>query len=207
MVKKGLIKNIPDLYKLKEKDFLTLDKVKDKLATKFYYEIQKSKNVDLVTFCTALGLSGGAKTKCEKIIRSGFNTISKIKNLTVEELQTVESFAEKSASEIVKSINEKSQLIDSLLDVGFNIEIKETTLSNKLQGQKFCITGELSEKRNVIEERIRNHGGVIVSSVSKNTDYLLTNEVNSTSSKFKKAQELKIKIINENDFNELIAVL
>ena len=66
------------------------------------------------------------------------------------------------------------------------------------------VAGALSEKRNVIEDRIRECGGVVVSSVSKNTDMLVTNESDPTSSKFKKALELKIKIITEKELFELM---
>jgi DNA ligase (NAD+) len=73
-----------------------------------------------------------------------------------------------------------------------------------LTGQKFCITGELSMARGEFEKLIKKNGGVMVSSVSKNTSYLITNETESSSSKFVKAQSLKIPIISEDDLIKMV---
>ena len=74
----------------------------------------------------------------------------------------------------------------------------------ELGGKTICITGTLSEKRSVIEEKLRKGGMKIVNSVSKNTDYLLTNNPNSSSSKCKKAIELGLSIINEQELEKLL---
>lgn len=203
MLKVGLVKEIPDLYKLNVNDFLTLDKVKDKLANKFYDSIQASKNVDFITFLSSLGLTGGAYNKCEKIVHNGFDTVEKLRKTTIDELSTIESFAEKSATEFLKSFNEKEDLIDELIKLGFVFEEKEIK-DTPLNGKKVCITGSLSEKRSVIEGWIRDAGGATVGSVSKKTDYLLTNDKDSGSSKAKKARELEIPIISEDDLKEMI---
>ena len=142
MLRVGLVKEIPDLYKLKVEDFLTLDKVKEKLANKFFETIQESKSVDFVTFLSALGLTGGAYNKCEKIVHNGFDTIEKIKNATVEDLSTIESFAEKSATEFLTSFKERENLIDELVEIGFVFEEKEIK-DTPLNGKKVCITGSL----------------------------------------------------------------
>ncbi|TNF27954.1 MAG: DNA ligase (NAD(+)) LigA [Deltaproteobacteria bacterium] len=203
MLKVGLVKEIPDLYKLTTEDFLTLDKVKDKLASKFYETIQASKNVDFITFLSALGLTGGAYNKCEKVVHNGFDTIEKIRNATVEDLSTIESFAQKSATEFLTSFKERERLIDDLVEIGFVFEEKEIK-DTPLNGKKVCITGSLSEKRSVIEGWIRDAGGATVGSVSKKTDFLLTNDKDSGSSKAKKANELNIPIISEDDLKKMI---
>ena len=198
-----LVKTIPDLYRLDEKDLMSLDKVKEKLSSKLIDSIQKTKKIDLITFMSALGISGGAFNKCEKIVNAGFDNISKIKNLSYEQLLSVESFAEKSATEFLNSLSEKHELINELIDLGFQFTTEEKR-ETKVSGLKICITGALSEKRDVIEDKIRSGGGIVVGSVSKNTDLLVTNETDPNSSKYKKALELKIKIITE---KELIALL
>lgn len=205
MIKKGLIKGIPSLYDLKVEDLLELEKFKEKLANKVVDHIQGSKNVDLSTFLSALGISGGAYNKCEKVVHAGYNSIEKIKNLTIEQLVEIEGFAEKSAEDFHQSLKEKLPLIDELIKRGFEfeeVEIKET----QVLGKKFCITGSLSEKRNVIEQRIRDFGGVVVGSVSKNTDYLVTNETQSNSSKFKKANDLDIPVVSEKKLKEMMGI-
>jgi DNA ligase (NAD+) len=203
MIESGLIKNIEDLYVVTEDDFLKLDKVKEKLAKKFMGSIEKSKQADLATFLSALGIQGGAYNKCEKIVLSGYKSIDKILNLEIEELIKVDSFAEKSATEFLKSLKKKKKIIVKLLESGFSFEEKEQ-IESEISNKKICITGSLSIKRAEMEKKIRDHGGILVSSVSKNTDILLSNEVNSGSSKFKKAISLEIPIISEVDFLKLL---
>jgi DNA ligase (NAD+) len=193
LINAKLVSTIPDLYKLKAEDLLKLDKVKEKLSTKLIETILKSKNVSLVTFLSALGISGGAYNKCEKVVNAGFDTIEKIKNLSKEDLLKVDSFAEKSSEEFLGSIREKLNLINELIEQGFNFFVEEKK-ETKISGLKICITGALSEKRTVIEDKIRECRGIVVSSVSKNTDMLVTNEQDPASSKYKKALELKLKL-------------
>ena len=204
LINAKLVKNISDLYRLEASDLMKLDKVKDKLSNKLIESIQKTKTVDLITFLSALGISGGAFNKCEKVVRAGFDSISKIKGLTLEQLMKVESFADKSATDFLFSLKEKFSIIDELVELGFEFTVEETR-ETAISGKKICITGALSEKRPVIEDKIREGGGIVVSSVSKNTDILVTNETDPNSSKFKKALELKIKIITEAQLLELLA--
>ncbi len=196
LINAKLVKTIPDLYKLEAADLMKIDKVKEKLSNKLIESIQKTKTIDLITFLSALGITGGAFNKCEKVVRAGFDNIKKIQNLSVEQLMGVESFAEKSATEFMNSLREKKDMIEELIDLGFKFTVEETR-ETKVSGKKICITGALSEKRPVIEDMIREGGGIVVSSVSKNTDILVTNETDPSSSKFIKAVELKIKIITE----------
>ncbi|MCF8058070.1 MAG: NAD-dependent DNA ligase LigA [Bacteriovoracaceae bacterium] len=203
LLRVGLIKEIPDLYRIKKEDLLCLDKVKDKLADKLMKAIDKSKSTDLATFLSALGIQGGAFNKCEKVVLAGFNTLEKIYSLTIEELLDIEGFAEKSANEFHKSLESKKEVIRSLEELGFEfveLSVKDSPISQK----KICITGTLSRKRSDIENTIRNNGGIIVGSVSKNTDLILTNEEAGTSSKFKKAKTLGITIINEESLYNLL---
>ena len=203
LINAKLVKTIPDLYRLNAADLMKIDKVKDKLSNKLIESIQKTKNVDLITFLAALGISGGAFNKCEKVVRAGFDSITKIKELSIEQLLKVESFADKSATDFLSSLSEKIDMIDELIELGFEFSVEETR-ETSITGKKICITGALSEKRPVIEDMIRAGGGIIVSSVSKNTDILITNETDPTSSKFKKALELKIKIITEAELLSLL---
>jgi DNA ligase (NAD+) len=203
LINAKLVKNIPDLYRLTEEDLLKLDKVKEKLSTKLLETIEKSKKIDLVSFLSALGVSGGAYNKCEKLVLAGFTNIEKIKNLDLESLMKVESFAEKSAKDFLASLQEKRKLIDELMDLGFEITTEEKK-ETEITGKKICITGALSEKRQVIEEKIRDCGGIVVSSVSKATDLLVTNETDPSSSKYKKALELKTKVITEAELMKLL---
>lgn len=201
----GLVTDIPSLYELKEEDLLQVEKVKEKLASKIVASIKASLNIDLVSFLAALGLTGGAYNKCEKIVQSGYNSIDKILKLKPSDLEQIESFAELSSKTLVDSINTKRSMIEKLMAYGFKLSApiaRNTT--GVLSGSKFCITGTLSKKRSELEKLVKEHGGQVQSGVNKDTSYLLTNDTESSSSKFKKAQSLSTPIINEDMFFELI---
>ncbi len=204
MINKKLVTAIPDLYRLIEEDLLSLDKVKDKLAKKLIENIAKTKSLDLVVFLAAIGVEGISTTKAEKIVSHGHNTIDKILALTKDGLASIEGFAEKSAIDITASIKSKAKLIQDLLDVGIKVTAPESVEGGVLSGAKFCITGTLSLPRSEFEKQIKKHGGIVVGSVSKNTDYLLTNDTDPASSKYKKALEVGTKVINEDAFRQLI---
>ena len=204
MIKVGFVTDIPSLYDLNVEQLLSMDKVKDKLANKIVTNIQKTKNVDIITFLSALGITGGAYNKCEKVVSYGHDTVEKILGLSVEKLSEIESFAEKSATEFVNSIQGKKGMINKLLSKGFEFKQRSVNTDTAVSGKKFCITGTLSMKRSDLQKLIKENGGVAVSSVSKATDFLITNDTESSSSKFKKAKELNIPIINEDKFLEMI---
>jgi DNA ligase (NAD+) len=196
LLEKKMIKNEADLLRLTFDDFLKLEKVKEKLALNLVSGINKAKNVTLPVFLSSLGIQGGALNKCQRVVNAGYDTIEKILDLTADKLVEIDGFAEKSASEFYNGIQDKKKLIQELQSLGvviFSEEKEETELS----GKKICITGSLSEKRSVIEDRLRKAGAVVVASVSKNTDILMTNEVDSTSSKFLNAKKFGITIIDE----------
>jgi DNA ligase (NAD+) len=122
----------------------------------------------------------------------------------VATLVSIDGFAEKSASDIVRSIQSKSKLIKALVKAGIEITAPEVLSGGVLDGKKFCITGALSAPRGEIEKMIKRLGGVVVGSVSKNTDYLLTNDTDPASSKYKKALEVGTTVITENAFRDLV---
>jgi DNA ligase (NAD+) len=204
MINKGLVEGIPDLYRLKEEDFLLLEKVKEKLAAKMFENIQKTKTQNLSQFISAIGVEGVSVAKSEKIIAHGFNTLEKFMEITLEKLVAIEGFAEKSAESILESLKKKKSLVDELLSVGLSVKADELSSGEgNLSGLKFCITGELSKPRPQVEKLIKMNGGVIAG-VSKNLNYLVTNEEESSSSKFVKAKSLGIPIINEDQLMKLI---
>ena len=204
LIRSGFVTDIPSLYDLTEKKLLELDKVKDKLANKIITNIEGSKDANLITFLSAMGISGGAYNKCEKIVKAGFDSLEKIQLLNIDQLSTVESFAEKSSTEFIKSLKSKKEIIDKLVRSGFSFKKIEFSKETALEGLKFCITGSLSMKRSELQKLIKANGGEAVSTVSKKTNFLITNDVESSSSKFKKAKELEVKIINETIFLEMI---
>lgn len=204
MIRVGLVKNVVSIYELTEEKLLSLDKVKEKLTNKILESIEKSKNVDFIVFLSALGINGGAYNKCEKIVLNGYDTPEKVLSITVEKLMEIESFAEKSSTDFINSLHSKKEIITSLINKGFKFKKRKIKTNTNISGKKFCITGTLTMKRSDLQKMIKENSGIAVSSVTKTTDYLITNDTESSSSKFKKAQDLKIPIINEETFLELI---
>lgn len=205
LMENKLVSKIEDLYTLDVDKLIGLEKVKEKLASKLINSILNSKKVDLVTFMSSLGLTGGALNKNEKIINSGFNSIEKIINLSVDELVEVDGFAKKSASDYLISLEKKKDLINNLVSLGFVFSrVKEVDNKDSLVfGKRICITGTLSRKRSDIEKEIKRNGGEAVKSVSTKTDVLVCNDSSSSSSKMNKAKELGVKIISEEDLFRL----
>lgn len=194
----GIIKNIVDLYNLEPIDFLKVEGVLQKSADKFYFNLQNSKKCDLIPFFKALNLSGGCKKSLELLSEKGFNSLDKVLQLKEED---VSFLGEVRGDRFLQEMRSKKELIEQLRDIGFRIsDIQES--SDDLRGKAFCITGKLTRPRKELELDIKSKGGTIVSSVTSKTDYLVTNEV-STSSKYKKAQELGLPIINEEQLRDL----
>lgn len=205
MIKLGYVKDIPSLYEITRDQLMSMDKVKDKLADKLIGNIESSKKVDLVTFLSALGISGGAYNKCEKIVANGYTSLAKIMKMKPQDLEMIESFAEKSATEFVNSLQSKKEIIEKLKSYGFNPKAQLALVSEgEISGLKFCITGTLSMKRSELQKIVKQNGGIVQSGVSKETNYLITNDTESSSSKFKKAQQLNIPIISEEKFFKLL---
>lgn len=203
MMAQGLVTEIPDLYRVTTDELLSLDKVKDKLAEKIFGNIQKTKKMDLVTFLSALGIDGVSTTKARKIIAHGHNTLDKLVELNAETLASIDGFAEKSANDIVQSIHSKKSLIGGLKKCGVVILAPLAIKNGPLTGKKICITGTMSVPRGELEKIIQSRGGIVVASVSKNTDFLLTNDTSPQSSKYKKAQEIGTQVISEEEFIKL----
>ncbi len=203
MLNKKVIKIIPDLYALTKEDLLSLDKTKETLAVKLLRNIENSLNTSVVKFITALGLSGGGENKCQKIYDAGYKNVEDFLKLEKKDLIEIDGFAEKSAESFIDSIKDNTKLVDELLKLGFKFK-KDVKIGTALKDKVFCITGKLSRSRSDIEKDIKNNGGKSSSSISNKTNYLICNDENSNSSKFKKAKELNIEIISELDLKELI---
>lgn len=209
MIELGLVKETRDLYRLSWKDFLALPATKEKMATKLFENIQKTKQLPLARFLNGLGIEGAGLTTWEKIVDE-FHSLDVILELTPSDLEAVSGFAAKSAVQIVDGLSARTKMIHQLLEVGVQpVEGKKRgQASQLLADMQFVITGALSKPRAEIEGLIKDHGGKLASSVSKNTSAVITNETDSQSSKMLKAKSLGTPIWTEIDFlNKIASVL
>ena len=204
LMKEKLVSNPDDIYRLTYDDLLKIELVKDKSATNLYNAIQNSKVQPLQKLITALSSRYVGKETAD-ILADNFNSIDELSASDAERLSAIDGIGERIAESIVNFFkNENNKiLIENLKKSGVNpVSAKKEKLSDSLDGKIFVLTGTLNRPRIEVEELIKSHGGKTSSTVSKKTSYVLAGD--SPGSKYDKAQALGVKIINEQEFNEMI---
>ena len=205
LINRGLISNITDIYKLTFEDIASLKKNGKKFAQNLIDAIEESKHRDLYRLVNALGIRH-VGVKLAKTLCKTYNTMDKLINATYEELYMKEEIGKIIAKSITDFFKEEQtiDLINKLKEYGVNMEaIKEEGADERFAGLTFVLTGTLEKySRDEAQEIIEKLGGKTSGSVSKKTSYVLAGE--SAGSKLTKAQELGIKIITENEFEEMI---
>lgn len=208
-IERGFLKNYSDIYFIEryQEQIISMKGFGAKSYQNLINNIEKSKTVFLANYIYALGIEHVGLSNA-KILTKNFNfDFEKIMNASVEELISIEGFGDIIAESIVKFFknDENLNLISKVLKI-ITIKKEEKKEDLTLENKVFVITGNLEKfkNRNDLQEKIEALGGKVVGSVSKNTDYLINNDIYSTSSKNKKARELNINIINEDDFIDMI---
>ncbi len=204
----GFIKEFGDIYELERyKDaIIEMDGFGEKSYENLIENIKKSSHTTLPRLVYALGIANigvaNAKVLCkefdydlQKLMRADEETISQIEGIG--------SVIAKSVTDYFKNEENQRKLEHLLTYLTFE-EMKIET-GNPLSGKQFVITGSVNqfENRSAMKEFIENRGGKVTGSVSKKTDYLINNDTESSSSKNKKAKELGIPILSEEDFLKL----
>ena len=206
LVDKGLVTTPADLYKLGIDDFLKLELIAEKSAQTLYSVIQKSKNVSLSRFINSLGIRHVGKEMSE-LLAKRFLTFDNLKNAAYEDILSIDGIGSKIADSVLDffSNSYNNNILDELKNLGVIPEVVDNSnMSQLLQGLTFVITGTLTNTRDYYSDLIKNNGGKVSGSVSKKTSYVLAGD--NPGSKFDKAVALGVKIINENDLNQMIGV-
>lgn len=201
---KGLVRVIPDIYKLTVDDVLTLDGFKEKSAAKLVASIEKSKSNSLDRLLCGLGIRNVGSASC-KLLCERFGSIDNIISASVDDIEAIDGFGRLTAETVHNALSEPHMLetISLLKQYGVNTDYDSSRSSDRLTGLSFVITGTLpSYSRDEAKALIESHGGVVKSSVSKKTDYLLAGE--DAGSKLVKAQELGVKVISERELMEIL---
>jgi len=200
------IRHYHELFSLTQEDLMSLDKFKDKKTENLLKSIEKSKNIDLHRFIYALSISNVGR-KTAKDLAKEFKTFDKFKSASLEDLLNIYDIGEIVAQNIINFFNNEENTIEiqSLFDSGVKIkELNSVESTSQINGKTFVLTGTLpSLTREEATEIIEKNGGIVSSSVSKKTDFVLAGE--SAGSKLAKAQSLGIKIISQEDLLELIS--
>lgn len=208
LIEENFIKNIADIYKLKnfrteliEKKIFGREKATENILT----AIELSKKNNPAKLLTGLGIFGVGIAAAKNLIKN-FGGIEEISAASFEDLKNVEDIGEVTARQIKNFFadEENKKILLELKNLGVNLKIAEKIVDTKFAGKIFVVTGKLEKyTREEITKKIEDLGGVVKNSVSKKTDFVIVGE--DAGSKLTKAQELEIKILSETDFENLIA--
>ena len=209
LITEKIVNNYKDLYHLdRHKDkIIAFEGFGEKSYNNMINSIEKSRHVKLANFIYALGIPDIGFSRAKLICNHFNNDFNKISNLTYEELSNIPGVGDVIAKEWIDTFS-NPDFIEELKELKEEIDIpKASTNSNKdLDGLTFVITGSLNKftNRDTMIEFIEEHGGKVVTSISSKVNYLINNDITSTSTKNNKAKELGINIIDEDKFLELI---
>jgi DNA ligase (NAD+) len=205
LVEKNLVKDVADLYWLKVDEVAELERMAEKSAQNLIDEIEASKKNSLARLVYALGIQFvGERTA--QLLAEQFSSLPEFAAATQEQLEEVSEVGPKVASSIVEFFSEPAnrQLIKKLEKAGVRPTAeKRVVRSNKLEGKSFVFTGGLANRsREEAGEIVKQHGGSVVSSVSKKTSYVVVGT--DPGSKYDKAKELGVPILSESEFEKLV---
>ncbi len=204
----NLIKTIADLYDLKKEQLIPLERLAEKSAQNIIDGIELSKNVPFERVLFAIGIRHVGETTAKKIAKN-VKSLQRLKQLTKEQLLEIDEVGETIADSILNFFSNQYQLtiLNKLIAANLCFKISEEQLKNigtKLSGKNIVISGVfLKHNRDEYKNLIELNGGKNVSSISAKTTFVLAGE-NMGPEKLKKAQNLGITIINEDEFLEMI---
>jgi len=202
----GLVRNIADLYSMNFDDLVSLDEFTPSGAVKLLAELDRSRSKPLARLLTALGIKHIGPIVAEQLVER-FSHLDVILGASEEDLQSIEGVGEAVFDSLTKwlSIDENQQIIESLrhLGVKFDVVVKTAT-SSSLNGLLVLVTGKLSAyQRDEVKEVIKSNGGKAASGISSNISVVVAGE-KAAAPKLKKARELGIPVISEDQFEALL---
>lgn len=207
-IEEGYLKSLPDLFHLEryKEQIIKLEGFGEKSYDNLMESVEAARTVSIAKFIYSLGIAGIGLANA-KVITSHFSQdFEAIRNASEEELCEIDGIGEILAKAFYNFFcdEEKSKLVDALLKE-ITFEIEENKEVKTLSGKSFVITGSVEQftNRDELKDYIEKLGGKVTGSVSKKTDYLINNDVTSNSAKNKKARELGIPILSEEDFMQL----
>ncbi|RZP00576.1 MAG: NAD-dependent DNA ligase LigA, partial [Gammaproteobacteria bacterium] len=205
MVDKKIIKSIKDLYLLNEESFKQLDGFAEKSINNLINSINKSKKTKLSNFIYALGIKEiGLETS--KNLSKRFKTLENIFHASVDDFIAVDDIGEVASSNLYSffSYELNKKFLREMTDLGFELkEEKNLSSSSMLLSKKIAITGKLSSiSRDKLKSDLEELGVKVVSSISKNTDYIIVGD--DAGSKLEKAKALNIEIIYDKDLSSFL---
>ena len=206
---KGFIKNDSDIFKLDryKDEIVNMEGFGKRSYEKLMAALEEAKHTNVARFLYSLGINGIGSANAKMIAKYFDNDIDKIITAGKDELLEIEGIGEVLANSIVDFFKDSKNIenVKSLREV-LIFEAEESARSDSFSGKVFVITGSLEHftNRNELKELIEKNGGKVSGSVSSKTNFLINNDTASNSSKNKKAKELGVEIISEEDFLKLL---
>ena len=203
----GLVTNYADLYELKKEQIIPLERMAEKSAENLINGIEKSKTIPFERVLYALGIRYVGETVAKKLAKH-YKSIDAIAQASIMDLILVDEIGDKIAQSVVQFFEnqENIRIIDRLKSFGVQLESgdDDVLLSEKLKGKTFVVSGVFEiYSRDELKKAIEDNGGKVGSSISSKTDYVIAGD-NMGPSKLEKANQLKIAIISETDFKNMI---
>jgi DNA ligase (NAD+) len=202
LVDKGLVREPVDLYRLKVEDIASLERHGDKSARNALEALHARLPLSLPVFVAALGIDGLGLQTGRLLVASGYASLAALCAATEADLAAVHGLGPVKAAAIVRGLAARREEIARLGAAG--IEPTSSEAAGPLAGKSFCITGALARPRKEIAERIEAAGGRVVASVTKELDYLVIADRESTSSKAIKARRYGTTLIDEAELMKLL---
>ena len=204
LVDSGLVRNAADLYALHAADVAKLDRMGAKSAENLIHALEKSKGNDLSRLIYGLGIRQVGE-KAAKVLAAHFKTFDALEAASLEELTEINDVGEITAQCIIDYLAEpqSQDLICRLREAGVNMESTQQLVDERFAGMTFVLTGTLTRfDRKAAQAMIEERGGKAAGSVSKRTTYVVAGEA--AGSKLKKAQDLEIPVLTEEEFARML---
>ena len=205
LITNNLLSNISDIYKLKIKDLINLERMGQKSAENIINSINQSKQTTLAKFINGLGIRNVGLNASKLLAKKFNNDIFKLINCNYDELINIDEIGEIMADSIIKYFSDEKNIniINECLSFNLNFNSFRVIQSTVLKDKSFAFTGSLKNySRSQVSEIVESYGGYFSSSLNKKTDYLIAG--NKSGSKLSKAKSLGIKILNEKEFLDLL---
>ena len=203
----GLVTNYADLYELKKEQIIPLERMAEKSAENLIQGIEKSKNIPFERVLYALGIRYVGETVAKKLAKH-YKSIDAIAQASMMDLILVDEIGDKIAQSVIQFFDNQENriIIERLKQFGVQLEsgAEEALLSEKLKGKTFVVSGVFElYSRDELKKAIEDNGGKVGSSISAKTDFVIAGD-NMGPAKLEKANQLKIAIISEIDFKNMV---